>query len=546
MSTAAAAPSQSISFQAVLQRLAGLDQKERERVEKDALAATAHMPWVPNPGSQTDAFFSTADEIAYGGEAGPGKTALLIGRSLCRHKRTLILRRTNTEARSLVDEYEKVLGAKPKLDKNESFRANGRRIKIGGCQHEDDKQKHKGVPYDLVAFDQVEDFSETQYTFIIQWARSDDPEAKAQVVCSLNPPTTAEGLWVLRRWGAWLDPKHPRPAKSGDIRWYTTINGEDTEVDGPGPHTIQGEAKPVMAKSRTFIRGVLEENVSLAASGYDATRAAAPKQMRQAYRDGNFEAALVDAPNQAIPTAWVMEAQARWKPRPPQGIPMCAIAADCTGGGDDPLMIGTRHDGWFSELQETAGEDVPKNRIGAFTAGAIISHRRDDAEIIIDMGGGYGGPAYEWLSANNVKAYAYKGVGKTHRRTVDKKLGYKNVRSAALWAVREALDPGQPGGSPIELPPDPKLLADLTAATFGVGPHGIEIESKEDVCARLGRSTDRGDVVMMLWWAGKRLATAALEWAGRGQGEQGRSTGSAGGRYPKVISGRSNSRARRR
>src|SRR3990167_1513243 len=31
------------------------------------------MLWVPNPGSQTEAFYSDADEIGYGGEAGPGK-----------------------------------------------------------------------------------------------------------------------------------------------------------------------------------------------------------------------------------------------------------------------------------------------------------------------------------------------------------------------------------------------------------------------------------------------------------------------------------------
>lgn len=538
-----------VNLEEMLRIVAGLPKEQRDRLEKDALKLRANMRWVPNPGSQTEAFFCDADEIAYGGEAGPGKTALLIGRSITRHRRSLILRRTNNEARNLVDEYEKALGSKPKLDKNDSFRIDGRRIRIGGCQHEHDKQKYKGVPYDLIAPDQIEDFTESQYTFFIQWCRSDDPTVKPQVVCSLNPPTTPEGLWVIRRWGPWLDPKHPRPAKSGEIRWFTTINGIDTEVDGPGPHAIPGEAKPVMAKSRTFIRGLLEENVGLARTGYDATRAAAPKAMRAAYREGNFEASLVDAPNQVIPTAWVLEAQKRWKPRPPGGIPMCAIAADATGGGDDPLVIGTRNDGWFSELIEVPGKDVPMNRIGAYSAGVIISHRRDDAEIIIDMGGGYGGPAYEWLYANNIRATAYKGAVKSTRRTVDKKLGFVNVRSAAIWKLREALDPGQPGGSPIALPNDPMLTADLTSPTFTVGPHGIEVESKEDVCERLGRSTDRGDTVVMLWWAGPRMATAALDWAGRGaETEQGGARGSGApiGRYPKVISGRENSRVRKR
>src|SRR6478752_6567613 len=52
-------------------------------------------------------------------------------------------------------------------------------------------------------------------------------------------------------WGPWLDRTHPNPAKPGELRWFTTINGEDREVDGPGPHMIDGQ--PVMARSRTFI-----------------------------------------------------------------------------------------------------------------------------------------------------------------------------------------------------------------------------------------------------------------------------------------------------
>ena len=77
---------------------------------------------------------------------------------------------------------------------------------------------------------------------------------------------------------------------------------------------------------------------------------------------------------------------------------------------------------------------------------------------------------------------------------------------------REALDPGQPGGSPVALPPDPKLLADLTAPTFEPTPNGIKAEPKEKVCERLGRSTDRGDAVVMSWFHGPRHSTHAEDW----------------------------------
>jgi hypothetical protein len=57
------------------------------------------------------------------------------------------------------------------------------------------------------------------------------------VVNTFNPPTTPEGMWVLDRYAAWLDPRYPEegPAKDGEIRWFTRgENGEDLEVDGPG------------------------------------------------------------------------------------------------------------------------------------------------------------------------------------------------------------------------------------------------------------------------------------------------------------------------
>lgn len=534
--------SSALALEDVVARLAILPKAERAALERKALRIKQERAWIPNPGSQTEAYFCEADETGFGGEAGPGKTDVLVGLSLTGHRRSLILRKTNKEAKKLIDRYVEILGHRKGLNASEGiWRLNGRVIDIGGCEHEDEKQKYKGNPHDLIGFDEVVDFSLSQYEFIIQWARSTTPGQRVRVVATFNPPTKPVGLWVIERFAPWLDPKHPNPAKSGEIRWFTVIDGRDTEVDGQGPHIIDG--KPTMAKSRTFIRGYLKENPDLERTGYDATRAAAPKGLREAYREGNFEASLADVPNQVIPTEWVRAAQARWTPKPPAGIPMCAVAADASGGGDDPLVIGTRHDGWFSPFIEVPGKEIPKTRIGAFTAGVIISHRRDEAAIIIDMGGGYGGPAYEWLHANQIVAQAYKGAEKTTRRTSDKKLGFVNKRSAAIWGFREALDPGQPGGSPIALPQDSQLVADLTSPTFEVTPHGIAVESKEDVCDRLGRSTDKGDTCVMLWWCGPKATTAALEWIGRAADTE---MGFRSGGRPNVIMGRNHAQMGRR
>lgn len=316
-----------------------------------------------------------------------------------------------------------------------------------------------------------------------------------------NPPTRAKGLWVIKRWAAWLDPNHPKPARDGELRWYTSgEDGNEIEVDGPGPHLIDGE--PVMARSRTFIRSKLSDNPDLAKTNYDANLAALPKELRDAYRGGKFDLSLRDDPWQVIPTAWIREAQRRWTSMPPKGVPLCAIGVDVAAGGADNTVLSKRHDSWFAPLLAVPGVQTP---LGSDVAGLIFSHLRDDATVCLDMGGGYGSGPYETLHGNGVRVYPYKGAESASGRTRDGKLAFVNKRSEACWRFREALDPDQMGGSPVMLPEDPELVADLTALTFEVTPHGIKVIAKEKLVESLGRSTDKGDAVIMSWYVGDKM-----------------------------------------
>ena len=205
------------------------------------------------------------------------------------------------------------------------------------------------------------------------------------------------------------------------------------------------------------------------------------------------------------------------------------------------MVIARRHDGWYAPLIEVPGSEIPMESSGSYCGGKIVSYRRDRALVVVDMGGGYGGPTYEHLKANDVDVNGFKGSEGTNRRGGAGKLQFPNKRSAALWLFREALDPGQPGGSPIALPDDQILVADLTAPTFEPTPHGIKVEAKEKVCARIGRSTDRGDAVVMAWFEGPKEMNSALEWIERAEMKRGL------GRMPKIInSGRQPLSARAR
>src|SRR4051794_10341858 len=232
-------------------RLTQLPEKSRTEAIDLAVKSTATMAWVPNPGPQTQAFVCEADELFYGGEAGGGKTDLGIGLALTEHKRSLLLRRINKDAVKIKPRIEEILGHDNGYNGQlQRWRLGERQIDIAGCEQESDKQRFKGDPHDLIFFDEGTDVLVSQYRFIIGWNRSTNPEQRCRVIVASNPPTTAEGLWVVKYWGPWLDKTHPNPAKPGELRWFTTVGGEDQEVDGPGPHLIEGEE--IYARSRTF------------------------------------------------------------------------------------------------------------------------------------------------------------------------------------------------------------------------------------------------------------------------------------------------------
>lgn len=505
----------------ILLTLEGLTDKQREAVTKETLQATEKMKWVPNPGPQSDAYFSKADVLLYGGEPGGGKSQLCLGLAFNEHKRSLIMRRQYGDLDRLVEDTLKIHGSKtgfngsppPKLKVSET-----QIIDFAAAHRIGDEQGQMGKGRDLLAIDEATHFAECQIRFLMGWNRSEDPSQRCRVVMATNPPLTAEGLWVIKMFAPWLDVKYPNPAKPGELRWVVSNeDGNDQWVDGPGEYetVVAGKEKLVSATSRTYIPASVKDNPYYVASGYEKQLDAMPEPYRSLLM-GGFKTDFQDQANQVIPTAWIIAAQKRWTPKPPPDVPMCAMGVDASGGGADPMIIAKRYDGWYAPMVEVPGKSIPMEMAGAFCGGIVVSHRRDNALVVIDMGGGYGGPMFEHLSGNQIELRAYKGAEASTRRSSCGKLKFTNKRSAAYWMMREALDPGQPGGSPIALPDDPALIADLTAPTFEPTPNGIKLEPKDKVMERIGRSPDRGDAVVMAWFEGPRETTNALEWIEQG------------------------------
>lgn len=519
----------------VIGRLTKLPVKVRSKAIDNAKKATEKYVWIPNPGPQTEAYLSKADVLLYGGEPGGGKSDLLLGCAFNAHDRSLIMRRQYTDMGALLDRL--VALNKGRDGYNGSSppslqRPDGKFIELGAARQIGDEQHFQGHPHSFIGIDEATQFALTQIRFLPGWLRSTNPKQRCRVILATNPPLSAEGLWVVEMFAPWLDDRYDNPAKPGELRWVLTdADGNDKWVEGPSD-TLFVNGKEVFPLSRTYIPASVSDNPYYAGGEYERQL----NNLIEPYRSillGKFKTLFRDLPNQIIPSNWVKDAQARWTKNPPSGVPMCAIGADVAQGGGDETVLAARWDGWYDELECTPGSKTP---YGRDVAGLIVSLRRDSAVIIVDMGGGFGGSVYEHLQANDIEAIAYKGAEGTTRRTTDGKMRFTNVRTAALWAFREALDPGQPGGSTIALPHDSKLVADLTAPTFEMTPNGIKAETKEDVCERLGRSTDRGDAVIMSWWGGPKEVTNALDWIERQE------TKGVRGRLPKVVMGRSNRR----
>lgn len=517
----------------LLERTKGMAPEALEQLSQDASDIIGNRAWIPNPGPQTQAYISEADIILYGGRAGGGKTHLELGWGINEADRGIIFRRELTQTDGIEDEGKKIIGESASFNgtDHEWTWPSGKSLKLGAMSGANDWMKHAGRERDYMAFDEAGEFLEQQVASIMAWLRA-SPGKRTRVVLASNPPRTSDGFWMLEWFAPWLDPKHPYPAAPGELRWGCYVKDHIEWVDGPGEYMFGTE--PYLAKSYTFIPASLEDNPFRNTKEYRAKLQSLPEPLRSQLLYGDFEAGMEDDANQCIPTSWIRMAQERWTERPPDAIPMCAIGVDCSGGGEDPMVMARRHDGWYDKLITVEGSEIPKTSAGKWSAGRLMMERRDQALVVVDMGGGYGGPLYEHLNDNHIECYAYKGAEATNRRTQDKKLGFTNVRSGAYYTFREALDPGQPGGSPIALPPSRKLLADLAAPTFEVTARGIKLESKEDVTERLGRSTDEGDAVVMSWWVGDKAINSALEWAGRKERLR--------GERPKVIKGRQSRR----
>jgi Terminase large subunit, T4likevirus-type, N-terminal len=508
---------QSPSLSDVLAAFGAMRPEEKDAVIAEAMKDNGHMKWIPSSGPQMEAYHSPADILLYGGQGGGGKSDLGLGLAFTAQKRSLILRRQYSNLSALTERAVDINGSRqgyngspPPLLRTD----DGRYIQFGANQHAGDEQNWQGHAFDYKYLDEACQFLESQVRFHFGWLRSAEPGQRVRAVLGSNPPLDATGDWMIKMFRPWLDLTHPNPAQAGELRWFVTApDGSDLEVESDRPIEIDG--KKLIPKSRTFIPAALRDNPYLINTGYQAQLDALPEPLRSAVRDGNFMAVRKDSEFQVIPTDWIVAAQGRWKPGGWQGHHMTAMGFDPCGGGKDKAAIAFRHHGWYGPvaIEQGAPGDTA---VGLAT---LMQLRRDQAPIVVDVGGGYASGAKTRFNDNEISHLDFNGAGSSTAKALASGLPMANLRAEAWWRFREALDPSQEGGSPIALPPDPELRSDLATPMMlarALEARGeIQIESKEDIRKRLGRSPDKGDAVVMCWAFGHK-AVARKERGGRG------------------------------
>jgi hypothetical protein len=204
--------------------------------------------------------------------------------------------------------------------------------------------------------------------------------------------------------------------------------------------------------------------------------------------EGEFWLSDEDA---VIPTSWVEAANERWvdwdrSGRPSQdGLEVNGV--DVARGGADNTAVAHRIGPVVTKVVSWNLSDT--TRIAA-RINRRMRHQSDLAVVdVIGVGAGVVDLLRNW--GRNVTAF--NASRRSKRRDRSGLFEFKNQRAAMWWLMREALDPAfEPT---LCLPPDDNLLGELTAPKWREVGGKIQVEAKEDIKKRIGRSTDLADAV---------------------------------------------------
>lgn len=263
----------------------------------------------PQDGGQTNFLSRPEDEVLYGGAAGPGKSWALIIDALglqyqhsqlgkpaieVSNYRAILFRRESVQLGDLIDKameyyckdpFYAVYVAQRKGAPGPLFLfPSGAIIYLCHLESENDKHKHDGFAYQYIGFDELTQFTISQYLHLFTRARSTILYLNIRIRSTTNP--IGKGLpWVKKRF-----------IKNG-ARIFTPMKTYYFIIDRENPPNINPTGVQVPkgtrhAMSRTFVPGLLDENKILMESDptYEDKIAAGGNKVEKALRKGDWDA----------------------------------------------------------------------------------------------------------------------------------------------------------------------------------------------------------------------------------------------------------------
>lgn len=217
-------------------------------------------------GPQEEFLCSPVDIAIYGGAAGGGKSYALLLDPLRHIKnprfRAIIFRRTAQQLKlqgGLWDTSMEMYGGRalPNLSTMEWRFQSGATVKFAGMEHEKDRLNFAGAQIPAVLFDELVQFEESQFWFMLSRLRSMSG-VRGYMRGATNPDPDS---WVRKFVDWWIDPDtgFAIPSRSGVARWF--VRKGDALVWADRPEELTEKFGPEShPRSVTFIPSTVYDN----------------------------------------------------------------------------------------------------------------------------------------------------------------------------------------------------------------------------------------------------------------------------------------------
>jgi len=205
-----------------------------------------------------------------------------------------------------------------------------------------------------------------------------------------------------------------------------------------------------------------------------------------------------------IPLSWLESANKRWDDYVEKNgmttQETLRLGVDVAGMGRDNTIFCYRYGNFVSKI-ETLPPSIKKATVHMAIAGQVVTHLENQmTKAFIDTIGEGAGVYSRIIELGKNNAYSAKSSfgtkGLTDETGVRK---FANMRAYMFWKLRDYLNPAF--DYQLALPRNDMLTQELTEHTYEVGSNGkIQIEKKDDIKERLGRSPDLADSLALTFF----------------------------------------------